>query len=51
MTKFDRYLNVWDLPEAARRRPPKGVFEFVDRATEDHAALANNRVALERQLI
>ena len=32
---------------AAKRRLPKGVFEFVDRATEDHIALASNRSAFE----
>lgn len=45
---LERCLNIWDLREAARRRLPKGLFEFVDRATEDHIALANNRTAFER---
>ena len=48
MPAIDRCLNIWDLREAARRRLPKGVFDFVDRATEDHIAVANNRLALER---
>ena len=48
MTNLDRCLNVWDLRAAAQRRLPKGVFEFVDRATEDHIAVANNRSAFER---
>ena len=38
MANLDRCLNVWDLRDAAKRRLPKGVFEFVDRATEDHIA-------------
>lgn len=46
--RLDRCLNVWDLREAARRRLPKGVFDFVDCATEDHVAVANNRAAFER---
>ena len=48
MANLDRCLNVWDLRAAAKRRLPKGVFEFVDRATEDHIAVANNRSAFER---
>ena len=48
MANLDRCLNVWDLRDAARRRLPKGVFDFVDRATEDHIAVANNRSAFER---
>jgi len=40
--------NIHDLRETARRRLPKGVFEFVDRGTEDDNAVANNRTALER---
>ncbi len=48
MATVDRCLNIWDLREAARRRLPKGVFDFVDRATEDHIAVANNRSAFER---
>lgn len=48
MPNLDRCLNIWDLRDAARRRLPKGVFDFVDRATEDHIAVANNRSAFER---
>jgi len=39
--------NIHDLRDMARRRLPKGVFEFVDRGTEDDNAVANNRAALE----
>jgi (S)-mandelate dehydrogenase len=48
MARLDRCLNVYDLRDAAKRRLPKGVFDFVDRATEDHLAVANNRSAFER---
>ena len=48
MANLDRCLNIYDLRAAAQRRLPKGVFEFVDRATEDHIAVANNRNAFER---
>lgn len=40
--------NVEDLRVIARRRIPKGVFEFVDRGSEDEVALRNNRAAFER---
>ena len=37
--------NIADLREIAQRRLPKGLFEFVDRGTEDEIALRNNRAA------
>src|SRR4051812_41636463 len=40
--------NIADLRELARRRLPKGLFEFVDRGTEDDVALRRNRAAFER---
>jgi isopentenyl diphosphate isomerase/L-lactate dehydrogenase-like FMN-dependent dehydrogenase len=40
--------NIADLREMARRRLPKGIFEFVDRGSEDEVALRNNRAAFER---
>ena len=40
--------NIHDLREVARKRLPKGLFEFVDRGTEDEVALRNNRSAFER---
>ncbi len=39
-------LNVEDMRQAARRRLPNGLFEFIDRATEDDVALRRNREAL-----
>ena len=47
MAALDDCYNVFDLREAAQRRLPKGVFEFVDRATEDHIAVRDNRTAFE----
>src|SRR5580704_13027965 len=47
MANLDHCLNVWDLRAAAQRRLPKGVFEFVDRAAEDHIAVADNRTAFQ----
>ncbi len=48
MSRLDDCYNVFDLRDAAKRRLPKGVFEFVDRSTEDEVALRNNRAGFER---
>ena len=40
--------NIHDLRELARRRLPKGLFEFVDRGSEDEVSLRENRAALAR---
>lgn len=40
--------DVADLRELARRRLPKGVFEFFDRGNGDEVALVHNRAAFER---
>ena len=40
--------NIEDLRTIAQRRVPKGIFEFVDRGSEDEVALRNNRAAFER---
>jgi (S)-mandelate dehydrogenase len=48
MSGLDRCYNIADLREGARRRLPRGVFEFVDRGSEDEVALRNNRAAFER---
>ena len=40
--------NIADLREIARRRLPRGLFEFVDRGSEDEVALRNNRAAFEK---
>ncbi|MDH5747804.1 MAG: alpha-hydroxy-acid oxidizing protein [Rhodospirillales bacterium] len=39
--------NIADLREMAKRRLPRGIFEFVDRGAEDEVALRNNRQAFE----
>ena len=43
MARADRCYNIADLREAARRRLPKGVFDYIDKGTEDMVALAGNR--------
>jgi isopentenyl diphosphate isomerase/L-lactate dehydrogenase-like FMN-dependent dehydrogenase len=40
--------NIEDLRNLAQKRVPKGIFEFVDRGSEDEVALRNNRSAFER---
>ncbi|MEK6593222.1 MAG: alpha-hydroxy acid oxidase [Pseudomonadota bacterium] len=40
--------NIFDLREIAKKRLPKGLFEFVDRGTEDEVSLKNNRAVFER---
>jgi len=40
--------DIADLRERARRRLPRGVFEFMDRGNGDEIAVANNRAAFER---
>ncbi|MET0681413.1 MAG: alpha-hydroxy acid oxidase [Burkholderiales bacterium] len=39
--------NIADLRALARRRLPRGLFEFVDRGNEDEVALRNNRAGFE----
>ena len=40
--------NTTDLRRHARRFLPKGVFEFIDRGSEDEVGLRNNRESFER---
>ena len=40
--------DVADLRELARRRLPRGVFEFFDRGNGDETALVENRAAFDR---
>jgi isopentenyl diphosphate isomerase/L-lactate dehydrogenase-like FMN-dependent dehydrogenase len=44
---LDAY-NIDDLRRLAQARLPRGIFEYVDRGTEDELALRNNRAAFER---
>lgn len=45
---FQRAHNIADMRTLARRRLPRGMFEFIDRGTEDEVALRANRAAFER---
>ena len=44
----EKAYNIADLRVAARSALPRGLFEFVDRGTEDEVALRSNRAALEK---
>ena len=35
--------NIEDLRQMARKRLPRGIFEYIDRGAEDEIALRNNR--------
>jgi isopentenyl diphosphate isomerase/L-lactate dehydrogenase-like FMN-dependent dehydrogenase len=43
--RLKRCYNIADFREFAKRRLPKGVFEYLDRGAEDEVALADNRAA------
>ncbi|MEX2617846.1 MAG: alpha-hydroxy acid oxidase [Alphaproteobacteria bacterium] len=48
MAQLEKFYNIADLREAARRRLPKAVFEYIDRGTEDEVSLSENRAAFNR---
>jgi isopentenyl diphosphate isomerase/L-lactate dehydrogenase-like FMN-dependent dehydrogenase len=48
MTKDLKAYNIFDLREIALKRVPKGLFEFMDRGTEDEISLKNNRAVFDR---
>ena len=47
MSRLDRCYNIADLRAAAERRLPRGVFQYVDKGTEDQLAVDNNRQTLD----
>jgi isopentenyl diphosphate isomerase/L-lactate dehydrogenase-like FMN-dependent dehydrogenase len=46
--RLKRCYNVADMRAVAKKRLPKGVFEYIDRGAEDEVALADNRDAFRR---
>jgi isopentenyl diphosphate isomerase/L-lactate dehydrogenase-like FMN-dependent dehydrogenase len=48
MASVAKAYNIFDLRKMALKRVPKGLFEFVDRGTEDEVSLRNNRAVFER---
>lgn len=47
MTAFAHILNVADARRAAARRLPRGLFEYVDRGSEDEVSIRTNRSELD----
>ena len=45
---LEKYMNIEDLRLGAKRRLPKGVFEFIDRGSEDENSLRDNRASFQR---
>jgi (S)-mandelate dehydrogenase len=43
-------LNIADLIALAKRRLPKGLYEFIDRGAEDEVTLRENRESIKRVL-
>ena len=48
MASVSKAYNIADLRLMAQQRLPKGLFEFVDRGTEDEVSLRHNRAIFER---
>ncbi len=48
MSKDLKAYNIFDLRELALKRVPKGLFEFMDRGTEEEISLKNNRAVFDR---
>lgn len=47
LTGLDAILNIADARRAARRRLPRGLFEYVDRGAEDENSIGGNRRDLD----
>ena len=47
LTGLNAILNVEDARRAARRRLPRGLFEYVDRGAEDEISIGGNRRDLD----
>lgn len=47
LSQMKDFLNYGELRELAKRRLPRGIFEYIDRGTEDENALRRNRHALD----
>ena len=45
---LSRYLSIEDFRQAARRRLPRAIFDFIDGGAEDELTLRDNRRAFER---
>lgn len=45
--KLPHAFNYYSLRDTARRRLPRGLFEYIDRGAEDETSLVNNRRSLD----
>ena len=48
MSDVQKACNIFDLRDIAKKRVPRGPFEFVDRGTEEEVSLRNNREVFDR---
>lgn len=48
MADLSRYLSIGDFRQAARKRLPRAIFDFIDGGAEDELTLRDNRQAFER---
>ena len=46
MTNLDRCYNIFDLREIAKSCLPKGIFEYVDKGTEDGISVSYTHLTL-----
>ena len=51
MSRLARALNIDELAVLARKRLPKGLFEFIARGAEDEVTLRENRDSIKRVLL
>ena len=51
MSVLDKAYNIDDIARIARRRLPKGLYEFIDRGAEDEVTTRENERAIKRTLI
>ena len=42
MSQLDHCYNIADLRKVAKKRLPRGVFDYIDKGTEDMMSLSNN---------
>lgn len=47
-SSFGFAKNYWSIRDLARKRLPRGLFEFIDRGSDDELALSNNVRAFDR---
>lgn len=51
MAKLSRAWNIGDLAALARRRLPKGLYDYIERGAEDEVTLRENADSIKRVLI